>query len=144
MSVSTVKFGKYDLKCVFFHYTFFQVTTFPKLDIPDVKPHIRKERMGKRILLVMMTLFWGMEIGFKFSSRTVIYLLNPCHIQTAIQVSELFSVCSIWKKSSLMWYVWWIMFYFHFHCKFTSPFMFITLACPRRRVERGLTKSGKQ
>lgn len=33
-----------------------------------------------------MSVIWGMEIGYKFSSRTVIYLLNPCHVTTAIQI----------------------------------------------------------
>ncbi|KAJ8955641.1 hypothetical protein NQ318_001472 [Aromia moschata] len=41
---------------------------------------------GRRTLLVLMCLIWGMEIGYKFSSRTVIYLLNPCHVTTAIQI----------------------------------------------------------
>lgn len=45
---------------------------------------------GKRILLVLMTLIWGIEIGFKFSSKTLIFLLNPCHITTALQVSTIF------------------------------------------------------
>lgn len=44
------------------------------------------EPPGKRFLLVMMTLIFGIEIGFKFSSRTVIFLLNPCHVTTALQV----------------------------------------------------------
>jgi len=46
----------------------------------------RREPPGKRILLVLMCLIWGIEIGFKFSSRTVIFLLNPCHITTALQI----------------------------------------------------------
>lgn len=47
-----------------------------------------KREMGsfKVILLIAMCVIWGMEIGYKFSSRTVIYLLNPCHVTTAIQV----------------------------------------------------------
>ena len=42
---------------------------------------------GKQVLLVLMTFVLGLELGFKFASRTVIYLLNPCHITTIMQVS---------------------------------------------------------
>lgn len=48
----------------------------------------RLERTGRRLLLVLMSIIWGMEIGYKFSSRTVIYLLNPCHVTTAMQVNS--------------------------------------------------------
>lgn len=43
--------------------------------------------VGKQVLLVLMTFVLGLELGFKFASRTVIYLLNPCHITTIMQVS---------------------------------------------------------
>ncbi|XP_044751240.1 transmembrane protein 164 isoform X2 [Coccinella septempunctata] len=46
----------------------------------------REMRNSKILLLVVMCVIWGMEIGYKFSSRTVIYLLNPCHVTTAIQI----------------------------------------------------------
>lgn len=51
--------------------------------------YVRTERGGKRLLLIIMSLIWGMEIGFKFASKTVIYILNPCHVTTAIQVRYL-------------------------------------------------------
>lgn len=44
--------------------------------------------VAKQVLLVLMTFVLGLEIGFKFTSRTVIYLLNPCHITTIMQVSS--------------------------------------------------------
>lgn len=59
--------------------------SYKRLKLPTVD-YIRRDRGGRRALLVLMSLIWGMEIGYKFSSRTVIYLLNPCHVATAIQV----------------------------------------------------------
>lgn len=42
---------------------------------------------GRQLLLIIMTFTLGMELGFKLSQRSVIYILNPCHITSIIQVS---------------------------------------------------------
>ncbi|CAG0881806.1 unnamed protein product [Darwinula stevensoni] len=60
--------------------------SYNHIRLPHKYAYIRKDRGGKRALLVIMSLVWGIEIGFKFSSRTLIYLLNPCHVTTAIQI----------------------------------------------------------
>lgn len=59
-----------------------------RLSVVKTGAYVRRDRAGRRTLLVLMSLIWGMEIGYKFSSSTVIYLLNPCHVTTAIQVTE--------------------------------------------------------
>lgn len=53
---------------------------------------------GKQLLQIIMTFTLGMELGFKLSQRSVIYILNPCHITSIIQVSGTwFSIISIFS-----------------------------------------------
>ena len=59
-----------------------------KVSIPEKLPAYREGTgVGKRMLLVVHCLIFGIEIGFKFATKQVIFLLNPCHVLTAIQVS---------------------------------------------------------
>ncbi|XP_076230962.1 transmembrane protein 164 isoform X2 [Calliopsis andreniformis] len=59
---------------------------YKRIRLPVQVSYINHDRVGRRILLIIMSLVLGMEIGFKLTSRTVIYLLNPCHVTTAIQL----------------------------------------------------------
>ncbi|XP_063695554.1 transmembrane protein 164 [Culicoides brevitarsis] len=51
-----------------------------------INHYYEKVPVGQQILLVVMTLTLGIELGFKFASRSVIYILNPCHIITMLQI----------------------------------------------------------
>jgi len=43
-------------------------------------------RTGRRVIITTMGLIFGIEIGFKLASNQVIWLLNPCHVMTMIQL----------------------------------------------------------
>ncbi|XP_003703446.1 transmembrane protein 164 isoform X1 [Megachile rotundata] len=59
---------------------------YKRINLPTKISYANHDRVGKRILLMIMSLVLGIEIGFKFTSRTVVYILNPCHITTAAQL----------------------------------------------------------
>lgn len=44
------------------------------------------EPVGKRILLLLMCLTFGIELGFKFATRRMIWIGNPCHLATMMQI----------------------------------------------------------
>lgn len=67
---------------------FIMSVAYPRLTLPASAPKSLTEResSGKRLLLVLMCLTWGCELGFKFATRQMIWIFNPCHIATAVQI----------------------------------------------------------
>lgn len=86
-------------------YELFTIFVFWKMlgtvSIPDELPAYREGTgVGKRLLLVLHCLIFGIEIGFKFATKQIIFLLNPCHVLTAIQVTLRWFLFVIFVRAS--------------------------------------------
>lgn len=55
--------------------------------------------VGKQLLLITMAVLLGLEMGFKLCTRTAIYILNPCHVTSILQVYLLAAKPSKWTTT---------------------------------------------
>lgn len=65
------------------------IYAYPRLRLPESCPCAdfqKQEPLGKRILLLLMCLTFGIELGFKLATRQMIWIGNPCHLATMMQV----------------------------------------------------------
>lgn len=54
---------------------------------------------GKQLLLITMTFLLGLEMGFKLCTRSAIFILNPCHVTSMLQVYLLAAKPSKWTTT---------------------------------------------
>jgi len=65
--------------------------------VSNYKPNLQlRERFGRKLLLAALCLIWGIEIGYKLSSKQLIFILNPCHMITLSQLILLISPPRKW------------------------------------------------
>ena len=62
---------------------------YKRVTLPEKIPTALPDKgvdCGKRLLLVLMCLTFGIELGFKLATRQFIWIFNPCHVTSMIQV----------------------------------------------------------
>ncbi|XP_014235600.1 transmembrane protein 164 [Trichogramma pretiosum] len=60
--------------------------SWKRIKLPKKVPYTYTPRKGKTFLLALMCLVFGIEIGFKLMGKTFVYILNPCHIITILEI----------------------------------------------------------
>ncbi|CAB0032190.1 unnamed protein product [Trichogramma brassicae] len=60
--------------------------SWKRIKLPKKVPYAYTPRKGKTFLLALMCLVFGIEIGFKLMGKTFVYILNPCHIITILEI----------------------------------------------------------
>ncbi|CAH8447624.1 unnamed protein product [Heterobilharzia americana] len=69
--------------CIMFSYTAYWSYLKLKVEIPRQQSEPVKLRQA---ILVVHSFVFGIEFGFKLATSTLIWILNPCHIITVLQV----------------------------------------------------------
>ena len=54
----------------------------------NIPSEFGRDRTGKKLLLALFCLVYGIELGYKFATKQMIWIFNPCHIITMTQVSR--------------------------------------------------------
>ena len=52
------------------------------------KPPREEEHFLKGPLLALLSIVYGLQIGYKISSGQLLYMLNPCHVITVAEVGQ--------------------------------------------------------
>ncbi|CAD7012205.1 transmembrane protein 164 [Ceratitis capitata] len=74
------------LSSIFIYLIYRAAKRMNPIVLPTAKEINKPHSAIRLMLIIMMTLIFGIELGFKFANRNMIYVLNPCHIQTVVQI----------------------------------------------------------
>ena len=72
--------------------------------ISQLQPHHHTQySLLRMVLLVSLSFCFGIEVGYKFSSKQLIWLLNPCHITTMAQIYLLAVPSESWSGNQTIY-----------------------------------------
>ena len=81
------------------------VYAFKRFSLP-AKPPPEGDHFWKGPLLALLSAVLGLQIGYKISSGQLLYMLNPCHFLTIVEV-ELQGIVSTCTLSFRYRYIYW-------------------------------------
>lgn len=61
-------------------------TSANEITVQPVKKQHHHYSLGRIFLLVTLSFVFGIEVGYKFATKQLIFLLNPCHIMTVLEL----------------------------------------------------------
>ncbi|XP_041450184.1 transmembrane protein 164 [Drosophila obscura] len=56
------------------------------INLPPLHEIQKSHSPTRLFLLIAMSMVFGIEMGFKLSGQSMIFALNPCHVQTCLQI----------------------------------------------------------
>ena len=65
-------------------------------------------RPARQCLLLLFAITFGLEVGFKLSTGQVLWLLNPCHVLTVIQLVLLASPNTRLSNTVFRLHIYWL------------------------------------
>ena len=65
-------------------------------------------RPARQCLLLLFAITFGLEVGFKLSTGQVLWLLNPCHVLTVIQLFLLASPNTRLSNTVFRLHIYWL------------------------------------
>ncbi|XP_053965006.1 transmembrane protein 164 [Anastrepha ludens] len=74
------------LSLIFIYLIYWAAKRMDPIIVPPPKEMNKPHSAIRLMLLILMTFIFGVEMGFKFANQNMIYVLNPCHIQTLVQI----------------------------------------------------------